>query len=156
MNIMKTFKFQCPQIKCYWSTAMAIHSRIVYGGFLVTVAGPSSCDRDLVAHRLKIGTGWPITENLGDASPEDMSCCGLHERSGRKQRFVEHRAGRAASRGPNVCISFCFPLEVRKPYSCCSSSPISVWDGGEAGKEMEAGPKCWGRGRLPGVAGAPH
>lgn len=45
--------------------AMAIHSRIVYGGFLVAVAGPSSCHRDLVAHRLKIVTGWPITENLG-------------------------------------------------------------------------------------------
>lgn len=75
---------------------------------------------------------------------EDMSCCGLHERRGRKQRFIEHRAGLAASRGPNVCISFSFPLEVRKPYSCCSPSPISVWGGGEAGKEMEAGPKGWG------------
>lgn len=53
---------------------MVIHSCIVYGYFLVIVAEPSSCDRDLMAHRLKTVTGWPITESLVMPGLEDMSC----------------------------------------------------------------------------------
>lgn len=44
------------------------HSRayllgIVYGCFYITTAELSSCDRDHMAHKLKIVTIWPLREN---------------------------------------------------------------------------------------------
>lgn len=116
---------------------MAIHSQVVYGCFLVTIAAPSRYDRDLIAQRRKIVTVWPICgEGWMMPRLEDTRCCGLHEGSGRKQRLVEHLLGPGTVQSTHVCISFHFPWESFLCYSLFSlpSFPISVWRGGEEGQ----------------------
>ena len=47
------FRFQCPQIKLYWNTAMLIHLRIIYGCFCdpdQLSAELNSYDGDIMAH----------------------------------------------------------------------------------------------------------